>query len=614
MTVGGGRALQGGRSGVGVFAGRRGTFGYRQPGAMGKTVGNTHEDPLAAFFRSLKTITMYPEGSEAARAVCLRFLSKLQPLLLRAGEVRLLFGPDSVTLSAAGAGAIALEASLSEEAGEGSREGQGKDTELASTLYEAGLRELGFLRGLDGEELEGLLGLLGKAARGRLDPTDEDLSVLLWEMDLPHVTYRAVDIAEVAPPPLSLESRGADGEIAEAWERLHPIERYLARSGALEEAELEVLDLEVSETDLAGLRREVKEDRARLGAKFALILPELLACDLEARELDHLLTVMEEQGMRLLEQGAFGALNVFASRLADALNGTYGNQLKRIGAALLGPEAAERALSALRTGVVDDAEAAIEYLSGLREEGIALLLAAASTQEHRGVASAVLAGALARVLEERPQILLQRLGAADPRQLRYLAGILASARIRVPSGLWEDSLAALLEHDSARVRVEALRLAAALGHPRLEKMLVRSVSDPEGEVRVTAAELLSRRFKAKALSSLLQIVVSEGFEERSFEEQVAFFEALARSSPGEVFPILAGTLKRRALFGRRRLRARKACALRALGEIPIEMSGPLLMKYRNSKDPLLAESARRALERHRERMQTSGDSEARESA
>lgn len=66
-------------------------------------------------------------------------------------------------------------------------------TPLGRKLYELGLGELRFLPGLPDVELTRLLHLVQRATAGLLNPVDEDLSVLLWESDLPHVAYWLYD-------------------------------------------------------------------------------------------------------------------------------------------------------------------------------------------------------------------------------------------------------------------------------------------------------------------------------------------------------------------------------------------------------------------------------------
>ncbi len=60
---------------------------------------------------------------------------------------------------------------------------------MGRRLFELGLGELRFLPGIGRSEVRRLLDLLHGATQGLFNPVDEDLSILLWESELAHVTY-----------------------------------------------------------------------------------------------------------------------------------------------------------------------------------------------------------------------------------------------------------------------------------------------------------------------------------------------------------------------------------------------------------------------------------------
>jgi HEAT repeat protein len=172
---------------------------------------------------------------------------------------------------------------------------------------------------------------------------------------------------------------------------------------------------------------------------------------------------------------------------------------------------------------------------------------------------------------------------------------------------WGEQLLSLSTHTDPGIRLGLLHLLAAVQPPDLERILLYALEDEDGQVRTTAATLMSDRFGARALQPLLQVLLSSGFEMREYPEQADFYLALAKASPQEVYPLLEKTISRRSWLAPRRWRVQKACALRALGVIPIEKAGPILIKFRDSRDPLLAEASREALESHRRNLQGDGE-------
>ncbi|MCK4303673.1 MAG: HEAT repeat domain-containing protein [Candidatus Eisenbacteria sp.] len=551
-----------------------------------------------AFMSALKAVAFYPQGNPIRERMVETLHQNLAACITEPEGVQLSLRTEDVFLG---------ETSVLTRGGDG--------WDMIVRLFESGLRNLTFLPGLICEELQMLLHLLARTVRGELNPTDEDLSVLLWEMDLPAVAYRVTEAAEEQLP-VSLGDAVSQEEVSEdpeLWEGLHPLERYVAAAGGLEETDLDARTFQVDEEELACLRNSAKQEGRQLRPKLLVVLVEMIMLDMPAVEFGRVLTLLRGYTLDLLQQGRFKIFGWVIRRLGEhvgALGVDCGVKVTEVAKELVGVEAAQRALGALESGRCDDEQDALLFLSQLDPPGLVLLLRASAEErvENGGAdCSEIVVKALAQVATRRPEALLDHIEILTEEHLRLLAGILPNPLPPEQAEYWDNRLSPLFTNGDPGIRAGLLRFLFVLRPPDLERRLLYALDDEDSGVRQTAAELLGAGFGERALQPLLQVLLGPGFEKRDIEEQSVFYEALARSSPEEVFPLLEKTICRRSWLAPQHRRVQKICALRALGLISIEKAGPLLMKYRNSHDHLLAEASREALDRHRRRVQgTSG--------
>ena len=438
---------------------------------------------------------------------------------------------------------------------------------------------------------------------------------MLWEMDLPAIAYHVLDTLDDPLPLEMLDSTPQDGPAEEQaeddtqmWEEIHPLERYVASAGGLDTTDLDARTLRTDEADLAHLRNQAKSEGLRMRRKMVMVLGEILLLDLSPAESRRVLALIRRFAIEVLQEGHFDTYVQLVHRFRERVNdfpGNLGEGMRRLTDELSGLEAARQTLGALESLPCDNEKMIVAFLSELQPDGLQLIFDHVAEQ---GVARArtgltIPDQAIARAMVHRPQALLGQPTGLTDRHLQALARLLPKQTTPDQAEVWSMILVTLQRCPEAPVRMALLEFLAACRAPNLEKRLLRSLDDEDGRVRKTAALLMSRTMGAAALQPLLQALLSRDFDKRDFDEQAALYEALANSSPEEVFPLLERTVSRRDWLAPRHWRVQKACALRALGLIPIEHAGPLLMKYRDAKDPLLAEASRHALEQHRRSIQ-----------
>jgi len=97
------------------------------------------------------------------------------------------------------------------------------------------------------------------------------------------------------------------------------------------------------------------------------------------------------------------------------------------------------------------------------------------------------------------------------------------------------------------------------------------LEDPAAEIRAKASVLLARMAKQQAVKPLMEIILSEEFYKRDYDEKASFFRALAETGSQEVIPILQKIAGKKNLFGKGKWEEMRICAtntLRMLGVTP----------------------------------------------
>src|SRR5260221_3471068 len=133
-------------------------------------------EAFAALARALKRISVYRHAQDQHAAYLAPALSALLALLVREGSLSLLVEPTGLLWEG--------ETVYSEPAREWS---------LCFRLYQAGIRELTFQRGISSDELKGFVSIAMPDALGT-NSGREDALTELWKAELAHVQYRAVDL------------------------------------------------------------------------------------------------------------------------------------------------------------------------------------------------------------------------------------------------------------------------------------------------------------------------------------------------------------------------------------------------------------------------------------
>jgi HEAT repeat protein len=483
---------------------------------------------------------------------------------------------------------------------------------LTFLLFRDGLRDLTFRRGIEGEELEELLDVLHRVRSVRQDA--DDLVTLLWDMDLDHLRYTAVDLLPEssflgALPEGDLEDIDVraileeelgddapyDPEAAEAatsatiLDQVRSIrtEDFNPAVYALDEAERAYLeDLFVKE-----VRRNPRLpvihalfDRLEDEPKSDEREKEILAA------LAQLLPTFMGQGLLTDAARLVGELERVRSR-ANLLSPGGAKTVEEILEEFSSADSIRELIRAIESGSVevDEGELAL-LLRHLRPSALGPLLAKAEEVSDDRARESIRAAlrALANGQEDR---VLHFLGHSDPGVVAGAVRLLGALRYRPAT----DRLVALLDQGPVRVRLAVLEAARRIPTTPLAEALVRTLDDENRDLRIGAARVIAEIRFMPASPYLEGILKSREMRETNVSEQLAFFSAYADLTGQEGVALLDRILHYRSFLGRREPGDLRACAAIALGRIRSPGAVTSLERARDDHDPVVRSAVRRAL-------------------
>src|SRR4030042_1792422 len=113
-----------------------------------------------------------------------------------------------------------------------------------------------------------------------------------------------------------------------------------------------------------------------------------------------------------------------------------------------------------------------------------------------------------------------------------------------------------LEAGKGKKTLQILNKFGEKGRNLIQKFLTDSVSG----IRAKSALLFARNAKVEAVKPLTEIILSEDFYKRAYEEKASFFRALNETGSKEVIPILKKIAKKRRWFQRAKWNEMRQCA------------------------------------------------------
>lgn len=546
---------------------------------------------VTALVKALKMVRFYPPENVMCRRTIDDLVSIADEILSSHKTVRLVLGNTKVFFS----GEVVLEQ-------------PGREDSLPGHLFWNGVREVCLHEGLTQSEIQAFLSLLGRSM-SKAASREDDVVTLLWDSDLKHITYVAVDDL------LDLENEGDPIPEEFGTEFIHHVD--LEMNTPEEEEEAERRAKEMGEQ----IRHQIKKEDVQL---FSLtvneresLLDELNAEETPEAILDGSVRILIETLYNEQEESAFLAL---VQTLADALVGRICegrlSEATSIVRVLMGLHTNRDTLSDAMRGELElgirvaydstrrdilvfhldsgDIQILAEldpFMQALPEDSIGpwceILGKLESARARRRVIDSLVRKAgrncrqFIRYLKDERWYLV--------RNVALILGLVGNEQAISP-------LAEVLEHKDYRVRREALEAINEIAPETTVNILARTLSDEDPRVRTAGARSIATAGRP-AVTHLKTAIATKEFEKRLLSEKQAFFEALGYAGAEQVVPFLAETLKRRALFNRANLDELRACACCGLGWAGGGEAVDILTRYLQDRSPAVREAAQAGLSR-----------------
>ena len=450
---------------------------------------------------------------------------------------------------------------------------------LAFAFYKDGIREIRFYKGLDLKEMTDFLDVVRKG--DRINRSEDDLVTLLWEKDFSHIDFTTVDdFLEGSGTLIPVTEEDLKKQLDDQWvseegrtERNDPKDvdppsiavEGLRQALSLTPGQSLVHACQLSTEEMEEIN-QVAQQEQQPEYVYVLIdnLIEILLHlgeDMDAYE--NMISFFQRAIESLLDQGDVKQ----ALQILNHLNGTLESivlkdkqifAIQRILEASSSPRAIECLGKRMKENGEVDSEALQQYLQLVGKQAVdplCLLLEGGESGKWRRM----ICDRLAEFAQEDIQPLTKYLSHSDPFVVCHILYVLGKSGN--PSVL--KYLGPLVIHHETKVREETLHLVTRF-EEKGKDLLQKFLKDAHPEIRGKASHALARVAGDQAVKPLAEIILSEDFYKRPYDEKASFFKALGETKSKEAVPILQRIARKRGWFQRARWQEMRQCATMAL--------------------------------------------------
>jgi hypothetical protein len=440
---------------------------------------------------------------------------------------------------------------------------------LAFVFFKDGIREIRFFKGIEFREIVDFLQIVRKS--DQVNRFEDDLVTLIWEKDFAHIAITTLDdfsegstvfvpaTQEELVKGLEYNAFGKEGLQEQILidesnkQTVSPsLGTGLAQAFQLTPHEMMGINQEMQEgqqpehlyvlidhlTEILLHLGEEKEAFENLISYYERILESLL----RQKDVDRMVTIL----MKLREiKNSLGE-----EKQTAALARIFENSLKPHFILLLG--------EVMKSNPEMDPKPVLQYFQFLTPQGVGPLCQVLTRLES-GKWRKIVMDLLTELSREDIQPLTPFLSDRNPNIVRQILSILE--KINHPST--PKYLGSLVTHPDLRLRETTLQLLTQFGE-KSKDFVLRFLKDPAAEIRAKASILLARMVKQQAVKPLMEIILSEEFYKRDYEEKASFFRALGETGSQEVIPALQKIASKKNLFSKGKWEEMRVCATNTL--------------------------------------------------
>ena len=447
---------------------------------------------------------------------------------------------------------------------------------LAFVFFKDGVRELQFSKGLESREMLDFLNVVRKS--DFLNRMEDDLVTLLWEKDFTHITFTTVD-EFLEGSGIFVPATQADlikrSEYKGSWEEWSQEKSEEGQTQSPHASEPEGLEQAInpapgqSLVQACQLTPDEKEEVQREAQQeqqpeyiFILIdnLIEILLHlveDVDAYE--NMISFFDRVIEYLLEQKEVEKAGALLKSLNDTMDSMVLKDkqifaMRRILEKASSPHHVELLGKVMKGNGEVLSEPILQYLSFLTPQAVEPLCHLLSELES-GKWRKAICDRLAELSREEIETLSKFLVDPNPLMVCHILYILG--KIGHPSTV--KYLGPLVAHKDLKVREETLQVLNKSGE-KGRGLIQTFLKDSVPGIRAKAALVLAKYAKAEAVKPLTEIILSEDFFKRDYDEKASFFKALGETGSKEVIPMLKKMAKKRRWFQKAKWDEMRQCA------------------------------------------------------
>jgi hypothetical protein len=448
---------------------------------------------------------------------------------------------------------------------------------LAFVFYKDGIRELRFQKGLEFKEILDFLEVVRKA--DRVNRMVDDLVTLLWEKDFSHIAFSTVDEflekgSGLVPATEQDLYRGQEFRFEEETRQIgegkeeafpEPTEEELKQALNPVPSQTLVEACQLMPDEIEKIQRDVQQELQTeyLHALDNSLIEILLHLGEDMDAYENMISYFQRIMESFLSQGKVGRAVIVLNSLANTIESIVLKDrqifaIRRILEGCSSPRAIELLGKAMRGDGEVEGDSIAEYMQFLTKQAIHPLCVLLG-ELPAGKWGKVVSDLVVKLTQDDIQPLTKYLSDRNPVLVCQILSILG--RIGHPSMI--KYLPNLVAHRDPGVREETLQLLVKFGE-KGKDLIVRFLKDPSPEIRSKASVNLAKVAKAQAVKPLTEIILSEDFYQRDYEEKVSFFKALGETGSKEVIPVLEQIAKKRFWFKKAKWEEMRVCAMNTL--------------------------------------------------
>ena len=451
---------------------------------------------------------------------------------------------------------------------------------LSFLFFRDGIREIHFSRGLEFAEVVDFLDIVRKG--DSINRLEDDLVTLFWEKDFSHIAITTVDefleegisLVPATKEDLDrgLEYKGFEEEgfkkktPEEEAEETHVLEAEgLKQALNLSPDQSLVQACQLTPDEMVEIKRKVQREQEpeHLYASIDNLIEILLHLGEDMDAYENMISYFERTIGSLLEQKRVGKAVAILKNFNDTMESIAlkDNQIfaiRRIMEIFSNPHSIELLGKIIKGNGEVESEFILQYFRYLTKQAVEPLCYLLGKLDS-GKWRKVICDYIVELCREDIQPLTKFLSDRDPLLVWHILYILE--KIGHPSTV--KYLKNLVVHENPKVREETLQVLNKLGE-KGKDFILKFLEDSLAGIRGKASLSLARVAKNEAVKPLLDIILSEDFYKRDFNEKASFFKALGETGSKEVIPILEKIAKKKRLFQKAKWDEMRVCAANTL--------------------------------------------------